>query len=315
MATVVHPPQVIASTAQPRRWLLPVTLLVFGALAAVYYIPFASDCGAFCVAQHESVLNGTADAPLRYRILMPFIVDRMFPEPLTAYALAHLIALPALCVVLFYWLKRSTTALLALVGVMALMLYLPLMFRVYAISLYNPVELILLCAALLIRRGGWGMLALVVIGAFNRETTALLILGGYAALNFDALRRREAQAWRWLVVYAVTFAAIYAGLRLALGPAPEMVTVADAWQGNTGGGWHTETAAVNHLLLLPLWLLALAGWHDAPDAQKRLALVSLPYIALFLIFGFWNEIRLMMPLWALVLPLSLRGLAQLTADR
>lgn len=294
------------------RWVLPFFIVMLGVLSAVYFMPYIQSCGQFCVDQHVGTLNGTIYSPLRYRVLMPFLVDRLFPEPLTAYALAHALVLPALYLVLFQWLKQHATKLLAVMGVVLLALFMPLFFQIYAISAYAPVELLLLCLVLMAQRNRALVLILVIIGGFNRETTPLLMIGGIAALNFDALRRGDRRLWAWMIVYGAAFAAVYAGLRLTLGAAPDMVPVEAAWRGNTGGGWHTQTAILNNAMLAGLWILAAVGWQDAPKDLKRLALVSLPYLGLLAIFAFWTEVRLLMPLWALVIPLSLRGLARLT---
>jgi len=44
---------------------------------------------------------------------------------------------------------------------------------------------------------------------------------------------------------------------------------------------------------------------------KRLALVGVPYLGLLAVFALWNETRLLLPLFALWMPLTLRTLERL----
>lgn len=65
-------------------------------------------------------------------------------------------------------------------------------------------------------------------------------------------------------------------------------------------------AAFNITLLLGVfWIFALFGVLRAPAFVRRSALVIPAYLATVAIWGIWWEVRLLMPLYPLLLPLAL----------
>jgi hypothetical protein len=196
----------------------------------------------------------------------------------------------------------------ALGGAVFVAAYSPIMFGVYGTSLNNPLEVILLCAGLLwLLRGrdGRSFAGLVVIATLNRETAVLLPLA-YAALHLHDWRKPRIVGMA--AVYFALWAAVFVGLRLALGPAPDQITVAQVFAANFGGGWNTSEAILNNAFLVPAWILAAMGYKAAPLPLKRLALVGVPYLGMLAVFALWNETRLLLPLFVLWLPLALRAL-------
>jgi hypothetical protein len=168
---------------------------------------------------------------------------------------------------------------------------------------------VFLCAALLLLTRDTFLTpvyaALILVASFNRETAVLLPMA-FMALYFDKWRTR----WYWnrAVLFGGIWLAVYVGLRLLLGAAPDEVTVAAAWANNTGGGWHTVEAITKIGLMLPVWALVAVNARQSQSHLQRIALVGLPYLALYMLFGFWHEIRLTLPLFVLWLPLALSRL-------
>jgi hypothetical protein len=58
------------------------------------------------------------------------------------------------------------------------------------------------------------------------------------------------------------------------------------------------------------WLLAILGFGRAPRFVKRTTALLAVYLPAYLIFGYWYEVRLLMPLYPVLLPLALSGLYQ-----
>jgi hypothetical protein len=294
-----------------RRTNLLILLIVLslGLTATLYYGRVLAACDP-CADYHRAIVAGTADSPHRYRILAPLVVQAVFSprtdvDVLIAYMNAHALVLPLMLgCLLVYW-RRWIGGVGALLGVVGVVAYSPIMFEVYGISLYNVLEVCLLCAGLLwllSGRAGVVFAALVALATINRETAVLLPLA-YAALHLDKWRQPKVvlQAAGYLAVWA----GVYGGLRVWLGPAPDQITVARIFAANLGGGWNTSQAVINNLIVLPVWIAAAMNWRSAPRQLQRIALVGVPYVLLLLVFALWNETRLLLPLFVFWLPLAL----------
>jgi hypothetical protein len=304
-------------TTKTKPLLIYTLILFIGLMMAFQYARAVAGCEG-CAKYHRETMAGTADSPYHYRLLAPafaelFISDENTQSILAGYTVAHMIVLPAMLVALFAWYRKHAETVTALVGVLLVAVYLPTMFQAWGTSLYTPLEVVFLCAGLLLlTRDTFSTLSyavLVLIASLNRETAIVLPLA-FMALHFDRWRAR----WYWSrgVLFGGVWAAVYVGLRLLFGAAPDQVTIAAAWANNTGGGWHTIEAVTKIGLMLPVWALVAVNARRAPVRLQRLALVGLPYLALVLLFGFWHETRLYLPLLVLWLPLGLSRLKFLT---
>lgn len=293
-----------------------VLLLLVGFVIFYTYLRLVpAPCYEFCGDLHRQIVAQTADSPYRYRLLsalivQPFVGDGSDKGIAGGYGLAHLFALPAMLIALFAWLRTWGSDNAALVGTLVLALLLPMMLETWGISLYSALEVILLCAALVVlkqrpRRFTLVFAALTLTASLNRETGLLLPL---AFLAWDAPHWRTAGYWRRGLLFVLCWLVPYAGLRLWLGAAPDVITVAQTWVNNTGGGWVTQEAMFKNAFLLPLYALTLYGLHRAPKPLLRLMPVALVYLALMLAFGQWNEVRLQAPLLVFALPVVVRKL-------
>jgi len=289
------------------------TLMVTTALISAYSYAqtIGVQCQHYCAEITNSILDGTAASPYRYRVLSAWLVVPFTSAGVPiAYSIAHALALPAMFVMLYAWLRAWMDEKTALIGVLLAAAFMPLMIQVWGIALYAPVEVILLCAGLLSlyrARRGWEAVysAIIVLATLNRETAVLLPL---AFMALHAPRGRSSWYRRRAALFLAMWGGVFVGLRLWLGAAPDTLTVAETWQMNTGGGWYSIVAMLKNAFFVPVWILAAVHARLAPAPLQRLALVGLPYLALCLVFGLWHEVRLLLPLLVLWLPIALRGL-------
>ena len=300
------------------RPLIAAFLICLGLMMAVYYLNAFRTCQP-CAEWHRQTIAGEYLSPHQYRVLAPFLVQAVFNPQTdsairTGYVLAHAAALPVMLGALYLYWKRWVSELAALVGVLFVVAYSPLMFAVYGLSLNNPLEIIILYSGLLwllSGRAGVVFAALVVVGTLNRETALLLPLA-YIALHLSEWKQPRVlvQAFSFFALWA----AVFVGVRLIIGPVPDQITVAQVFAANTSSPWHMSQAAVNHGVLVALWALVAVGVRGADRRLQRLALIGLPYLGLLAVFALWNETRLLLPLFALWMPLALRALEKLTAS-
>jgi len=282
-----------------------------GLLAALEYSRTAyPSCLEACGQWHRESIAGTGFSPLRYRVFSAFAIQVIWQptsdlEIALAFIEAHAIALPLMAAALYLWFRQWTNRqIAALAGVAIIWMYLPSMFRAWGLSLYSAFEVVFLCLGLLLihhRRTGLLFAVLIVVATLNRETALLLPLA-YVVTNLQRWRERDV-----LVRGAVFFGlwlVVFIGIRLVRGAAPEMVTIAGAWTANTAG-WVGVDAILNHVFFIPIWVAAFAGIRLAPKFLKQTALVGLPYVALLIPFSLWNEVRLLLPLLVLWMPLAL----------
>jgi hypothetical protein len=209
-----------------------------------------------------------------------------------AYAITHLIVMPLVIFAYYRALRRWLSPLAASFGIVVYIFYLPAMFRIYSIGIYSSVELGLLSLALWWRRPGLIYALLIILATLNRETGILLVLA-FAAIHLPRWRERRIQLWT--IVYAALWLLVYAGLRLWLGTAPDLESLAQLLDKNLHS-WMLPEAISNHFYFLPMYLSVFLVWRKlAPEMRRLIIFVVLPYLALTAVFGGWNEVRLLMP--------------------
>jgi len=287
-----------------RDRLLLVILMLVGLALAWFHADANANCTTTCAALHNSVLDGTALAPYRWRVLSAWLAEAfvLIDNPVAvqfAYAIAHVFVFPLAMLMTYRWLRMVAPAVFAFAACLLLAWLMTLGMKPYGISLYSAVELVLV---------GWGLSLLpndhwrarltlagiVLLGALNRETTALVLVAAYGAWLLPRWRERRVQAWG--VLYAALFVGVYGALRLALGDAPLVNSLDHLWTYNTDG-LRLSDALVRNALIAPIWLLGIAGWRVASPELRRLALVLLVYLPPMILFGIWSETRLQWTIW------------------
>jgi hypothetical protein len=263
---------------------------LIGALAIMTALAWARGavtCVEVCMEAHQATLAGTYVSPFQYRILAPVLAEQ-FGGGAGGYFVLHLLAAFALFVGLWRLGGLLPVAIVAAV--------LPLMFAsswgwMGIVSLIEAAAWAWMVVLLRARRRDellW-LALLIAVAALNRETTVFLVV------MYAAVRRRV----NGTILLGGAFMLVYGAIRLHFGSAPDMVTVQQAWEMNTGGGWWTMNALLNNALLLPLFALAVSNWKRVGLVERRAALVVPAYIGAVAVFGLWNEVRLLLPLFAL----------------
>lgn len=282
------------------RYLPFIVFLFFGLLGARYYVANVVLCDQWCIETHAAIINGTAEAPYRYRVLGAWIAE-VFPGEVTQkYTAAHIFVLPLMFFALYRWVVTSTRQpLMGYIGISLFMIYLPLFYEWYAISIYSSIEVVLLAFAFINPRPGIRYALLVIVASLNRETGGLLLVLVYFGWNLGqgSLRRHLS----WTGFYAILWIVIFVGLRLALGDAPYYSEIVSR---NTTDARVTSEIVLHNALMLPLALLAFIGWRQGEARLRRTVVVmTLPYLALLAFFAVWNEVRLWMPVVTVALPM------------
>lgn len=279
------------------------------------------------MALHADILAGVAESPYRYRVLVPVLTEalRRLLGVLVVDRIAFLLAFVALNIAsIGYYLARTFLLLRrwmpqggALACALLVACVMPVAFQDHAYQPWSFLEAGLFahaCSATLDRRGG-AVLALTAVATLNRET-GLFVAALWPLTSFStapaALRITSAlRATLPLLVWA----SVYGALRIGLGHAAHVRSVAEMFALNVRPR-DLLLAAINLLVLLgPLWLLLRRGLRAAPDELRSLLWIVPPYLLFYLVFGRWLEVRVLLTPLPLIVATALWPLFSLDAER
>lgn len=281
-----------------QRWAL---ILFCAAVSTWQYITLTlATCGD-CLQTVGEIVSGEYVAPFAYRLLTPALLVAL-GNTIQVVAAFHFVALFLFFALLWRWCERWGGN--GLAGVALATVALTVMYPTYYFSVYTVTEWFLWLAGLHIalanpsRLATIGFALLVGLGAANRETTALLLIVSWVAL--------QPRQWRQTALYAGVAGAVYGAVWLYVGPMENHYTMASVFLGNTRG-WALRNLIIYGGLLLPLLAAGLWRWRLASRPLARLTVgVLVIYLPLWAALAAWQETRLLMPVVILLLPLITR---------
>jgi hypothetical protein len=265
-------------------------------------------------AFHRGIMQGTFNSPYQYRILSPalaeaggWIVEKTLgvPEgdrPITrevAYITQRLVATFLLFVFFHLFLLTWFSSELALAGTAILAALHPLSYLNYYFQPDSPLNILFLTigAWLIVQHRSmpW-LLALTLIGSFNRETFGMIVA---LYLACHGLNRKSLKHASWLLL---TWAAVLLILRAMFGFRPSFPA--------------DEAPLANmHYLHWPLvlfslmWLIPFIHYKRLPPFLRRgLVLFVPPLVMANFAFGEVQETRLFLDLAIVLIPATLYGL-------
>lgn len=333
-----------AGGARPRWAAFAIILSVSAVLAYIYFRTVGSPYALERIELHERILGGAAESPYRYRVLVPCLAEgltRALSAALPggkafmlAYALLDLAAILLLLGVLYRYLRAWFTSDQALIGVLFAAATMPMALRDHYYQPWSVLEAGLFAAGLLcIRDRLYVLLAVIVsLASFNRETAVFIPLaflvcafggngmdggndesGAHGASGAgDATDLSRRKFILLFAAYVAIWAAVFFGLRWFFGEGPRVISVRELLARNTIRPAIFRTAVHLALIFGAFWLFAALGFRRAPAFVKRTVLLAPAYLVAVALWGIWYEVRLLMPLYAIVVPL---GLSFLYLDR
>jgi len=272
---------------------------------------------------HREIMAGTAEAPYRYRVLVPYVTEGLIRllTPYMGYAKAFVAsylvydcaALIFLFVALFAYFRVWFTSDLSLAGVFFVAATIWVAFRDQFFqpwSLLEPAFFALALWCVRMRREAL-LTAVIALAVFTRETAVFIVF----AYLLTATDSSGAQADKWwppsrriiirFLLYLLLWALISGGLRLVLGEAPLSAPIAEALEHNLKTSSLLYAARSWALFMGFFWTWPALGLKHAPPFVRRSAWVIPLYIPAVLTFGIWCEVRLLMFLYPVLIPLGL----------
>lgn len=270
---------------------------------------------------HNQIIAGTAPSPYRYRILVPFAAEVLTKALsvlwstkaafLRSYALYDLLAVFFLLAMLFFWLRIWFNREQALVGVLFVAGTMPIALQDHYFQPWSLLEAGLFSAALLAihKKRYWLLAFLVALASLNRETAVFIPLAFLLTIEIKShLNTNSQDDWSPILQFVgllLIWALVFWGLRYFRGSAPPIETIAGLLALNATKGSLFYTFVNGSLFLGGLWVFALLGFRYAPSFIKRVALIVPFYLMTVMVWGVWHEVRLLLPLYPVLVPLGL----------
>jgi hypothetical protein len=263
---------------------------------------------------HSQIMEKTAPSPYRYRILVPYGAEALakLAGPvlgerralLAAYGLIEAAALVALILILYRFCLFFFLPVPSLVGALIANLSLVVALRDHYFQPWSLVNAVVfaLAAVLLYKRKVFPFAVLVLVAAFNRETSLLL---PFLYLCTHARREKPSRIAITFVILCSLAGGGYLLVRALQGSAPHIYQLSDILRKNIAPKYFGFMALNLALFLGFVWMFSVRGFGRAPAFIRRLALFVPLYMLLVLMFGVWKEVRLLMPLYPVLIPAAL----------
>ncbi len=271
-----------------RRLTLLLWVALAGILCWVYWFQVIRRTAEQGQLLQMQIVQGTADAPYRYRPLVPWMLTIAQQVTGASYTQA-LLGYSFVCfLVLFLLLHRATGRVWVplLLGIL-----MPLTLRDHYYQPWSWLEAVLLGWGLMLIRSGSsvGLLALLVgIYALVRETAVFLAIAYWLYYGRTG--------WKGGSTLLAIWGILFLGLRMVLGHAEWVNTLAEIAQMNLSIKGLVNFLVKGVPLLLPLWATLWVRKYLS-ESERRLLWLAVPYLGAIAVFGVWKEARLYVPLW------------------
>jgi hypothetical protein len=266
-------------------------------------------------ALHHDILSGNAQSPYRYRVLVPIITEGLslilsiFTSPSNALKLAYHVyfytSVFTMFTLLFYYTKLFFPKLISLIGVLFVASTVGIALQDHYYQPWTFLEVIFLILGLILiyKKKYVALVFCILIATLNRETAILIpLLFFFTNCNFKNIFSQKKEIFITALFFMIWFL-VYGGLRLYLGEDTRSITITEIWNVNMN---HIEDAITNNLLFFGIfWIFMIKGIKHVDNFIKRSILVVPFYLVLILVYGIWFEVRLLIPLYPILLPLGL----------
>jgi hypothetical protein len=322
-----HPTRTVstsAATPEPRATQLKTALLLLSVAAAMAFV-YSGQLDRLALPRrqtiHDQIIAGNAPSPYRYRILVPFVAEGLehllaavlSPEGAfrLAYAICDFTSLSLLLIALYIWLRDWFDADAARVGVLFVAATVPVALQDHYFQPWSLPETALFVFALIAMRSGrLGLLALLVaVASLNRETAVFIPLAFLITRVGDRRRgggsRIDPRSIPVAVGLLAVWLVIFFGLRVVRGSAVPVLTVGELLRQNLRADSLRPLILNLTLFMGAIWGFAILGYQTAPPFVRQLAWIVPPYLLTIAVWGIWYEVRLLMPLYPILLPMAL----------
>ena len=294
---------------------LNLILLTVAAALAYHYLFFIGIPEVLTrMKEHELIVTGLAPAPFTYRVLIPYlasvilaILSKVIPYQHAFIGLYGIIDFAGIYLILwtlYRYLRGWFDESVSLVGSLFCAATMVIALRDHAFSPWSFYETGFIGLALIwIREKKFAHLYwLIPVAALNRETAVLIPLL-YLATQWDT--ESQKQVLTKGMIFLGLWCIIFVGLRVFLGNHANIIEASELMRLNFSPGNIIRTI-VKVTVFFGIFIYAgIAGLRYSPQFLKRTWRVLPLYLSLYLVFGAWKEMRLLMPLYYFLIPAGL----------
>jgi len=281
----------------------------------VYYYFFGVERGSIGarMSLHNEIIKNKAVMPYNRRVLTPFIAEALIRclSPFVPYRDSFIYSYliydgMAIFFTLFLMLRYLNdwfTGEYSLFGVAFMALSMIIALRNHYYQPWSLLEMaFLIYGLILIRKEKMHLLALITaFAALNRETSYLIPASYFFVNIWDKENRKNVILNT--AIFSTIWLAVYVLLTIARSQTPYIHTMEELWRLNIN---HLPYATINISLFLGLfWIFSILGWRSTNKFLKRLVLLIPTYLPSVILLGVWHEVRLLMPLYPIIIPLAL----------
>jgi hypothetical protein len=304
---------------------IPSLLLIISASAVVSYsYIFLVDIPHYDsrLTLHNQILEGSAQSPFAYRLLVPFTVEfiiSVFQTGLSeknsfilAYSLFDFIAISFSLVALFFWTRLWFSKEKALIGVLFVATTIGIGLRDHYFQPWSLLEPGFFSLALLFifYQRHYSLVVLVAVTTLNRETgifIPLMYICYFININelFKKQKSLDFHKVKIFIFLVITWFITYFTIRYFVGERTHIIELLSLFERNIEFKGLAKTFLNITLFFGVFWIYIVLGFSQAPKIIKNISLVIPFYLLVISIFGVWYEVRVLFTLYPILLPLGL----------
>lgn len=274
------------------------------------------------VELHSQIVNNEAYSPYQYRILVPNLLN-LFIVPISSMvsynfafkviSIIYFFSCVTIYLIIFYsFLSKFFDNFQSLFGIMIIGITIPLALRDHYYQPWTILEaLLILISMILIEKEKYiSLILILILATLNRETAIFIpLLYFFNKVFYFSISNKvfkiEYKSISKFLGLIIVWIIIFFGLRMLLPTHTDNITLASVWEFNTSK-YGLFKAFINISLFLGfLWIYLISGFKLAPDLIKKSSLIIPIYLIAFLLFGMWYEVRLLIILYPIFIPIIL----------
>jgi hypothetical protein len=274
---------------------------------------------------HSQIIHRQAPAPYNYRVLVPWVTEAFAiiassGDKITyirawqlAYAVYDFVSIALFLTTLFILLRIWYSTSLSAAGVFFCAALLPFSLRDHYFQPWSLIETWFFSLAFLFsyRKRFSALLLVTMVASLNRVTSIFIpTIYFMGTFRFSWIRERRYHEFVGVglksLVLLASAVVVTVFARILQGHHDHIHTIQHLWERNTTP-WALMLSTIHWSLFLGAgWLICLRGWrHSDTFLRNQLMIVPL-YLVPVVIFGVWYEVRLLMPLYPILIASMLK---------
>ncbi len=270
---------------------------------------------------HQEIVSGLAPAPYQYRVLVPYTLEALI-KPLSLlmpyrtafkiiYVVYNFLSIFSFLFVLYLFLRQFFTKALSLIGVLFVSSTMSIVLKNHYFQPWSFIESFFFSLSLLLiyKRKYTILTVIIILASLNRATGIFIplmyLLTSDIVIRINSKLKINYKPLITFGLYVLCWFLIFFGLRYFLPYAETTQSIHGTWLENINSENISKTFTNVFLFFSIFWIFSILGLKNAPKFIKKVSIIFPLYLIPITIFGVWYEVRLLMPLYAILAALAL----------